>query len=57
MKTYKIDFSRDEYGYIIIKANSEQEARDLVDTGNYNESDLIYKDGSLQSQKVTEIIN
>ena len=45
MNTYIITFSRNDYGKILIKAETEQEARDKFDTGDYTENDMNIKGG------------
>jgi len=44
-KTYKVPFSRQDYGYILIEAKDEQEARDIVDTGDFYDEQMIVKGG------------
>ncbi len=55
MKKYKILWSSDQYGSIIISANTEDEARDMFDTGEFNQEDLNYKGGSMICEKIEEI--
>lgn len=55
MNKYKILWSRSDYGSIIIEAESEQEAQDMFDTGEFNEADLNIKDGGMECESVTII--
>jgi hypothetical protein len=41
MNTYKVRFTREDYGYVIIKAESEQEAQTLFDEGEYKKVRII----------------
>ena len=52
MKNYIVQWNRDDYGHIIIKADSEQEARDKFDTGDYDDSQLVTRGGSIGVERV-----
>ena len=45
-KIYKVLWNRDDYGYILIKAKSEEDARKKFKAGLYREQDLIIKGGA-----------
>lgn len=47
MNTYKVLFSRDEYGYIIVRAETIEQARETIETGEFDENELEYKGGSM----------
>lgn len=47
MNTYKVLFSRDEYGYILVRAETIEQARDVIESGNFDDNDLEYKGGSM----------
>lgn len=55
MKTYKINWYRNDCGKIYIKAKSEQEAREKFETGYYNESDLEIKEGSIDIYSIETV--
>lgn len=48
MKKYKILWNRNDYGNIIIEANSKEEAIEMFDIGDYNDQDLNIKDGGME---------
>lgn len=54
MNKYKVNVSREDYGYIIIEASSEEEARERIDCGDYADKDYIPKNGGIV---VEEVIN
>ncbi len=55
MNTYKILWSSDQYGSILISANTEEEARELFESGEFRQEDLNYKGGSMIAEKIEEI--
>lgn len=55
MKTFEILWQCDEYGYINIQAESEDEAREKFETGEFEDKDLMPKNGGMQVEKITEI--
>ncbi len=55
MKTYKINWSRDDYGYILIKAESEDEARDMFYIGDFEDKDLFLKEGNMTAEDIQEV--
>lgn len=55
MKTFKVNWSRDDYGYILIKAETEQEAIDLFETGEFNDNKLELKGGNMIINDIKEL--
>lgn len=45
---YHLRWDRNDYGYIIIEANTEDEAREKFETGEYEEKDLVGKGGNVE---------
>lgn len=54
MPKYKINWSRSDYGYITIEAPTEDEARELFESGEYNEQDFIIKNGQLDIDSIEQ---
>jgi len=52
MNSYKILWSRQDYGNITIKANSPEEAREKFEQGNYKDVDLNIKGGEIVAEEV-----
>lgn len=52
MNTYKVRFTREDYGYILIKAENEQDALKLFDEGEYKDDDMFIKGGSTLSSDI-----
>lgn len=46
MKTYKLNWTRQDYGYILIKANNENDALEKFRQGNYKDIDMEIKGGN-----------
>lgn len=44
-KEYKVPFSRQDYGYIIVKAKNKEEATELVMSGEFTNDDMYIKGG------------
>lgn len=55
MKTYKINWSRDDYGYILIQAETEQEAQEIFETGEFKDEDLQLKGGNMIINDIEEL--
>lgn len=55
MNTYKVNWSRDDYGYILIKANSKEEAQELFESGEFKDDDLELKGGNMVFNDITKI--
>ena len=55
MKKYIIQWVRDDYGRITLEAESAEKARELFEDGQFHESDLNVKGGSMQCVKVEEL--
>lgn len=53
MNKYKINWSRSDYGYITIEAETEDEARELFESGEYPEQDFIVKNGQIDIDTIT----
>lgn len=45
MKTYRIFFNREEFGSIAIEADTEEEAIEMFEEGDYDESQERIKNG------------
>jgi|GEM_PF-4976462 len=45
MNTYKILWSRSDYGYILIQGNNEEEALEKFRQGNFKDVDMEIKGG------------
>lgn len=52
---YRVNVSREDYGYILIEAASEDEARGKVDTGEWSDDMYIIKNGGVTVENITEI--
>jgi hypothetical protein len=55
MKKYCVEFYRTQYGFIEVDANSENEARERVDTGDYDEDAENIKGGDLEIMEVEDL--
>lgn len=55
MKMYKVFWDRNDYGSIIIEANSEEEAKEKFSSGDFLEEDLNIKDGGFEISTIEEI--
>lgn len=55
MKKYKVQISRDDYGYIIIEAKTPEEARELVETGEWTDEMYHVKNGGVSVERVEEL--
>lgn len=55
MKKYKVNYSLEEYGYIIIEAESEEEAKERVYSGEYRDEDKTPKNGQITAESAVEI--
>ena len=53
---FKVNVSRDDYGYIIVTAKNEDEARDIVETGDWQDDELMLKGGNTTIDSI-EIIS
>jgi len=56
-KEYYIRWNRNDYGYIVIKADSEDQAREKFESGEYEDKDLVVKNGGIEIEDVEEITN
>ena len=48
MNKYIILWDRNDYGKIVIEAESEDEARELFESGEWEEEDLNIKNGGME---------
>lgn len=55
MQKYKVNVSRDEYGYITVEANSKEEAIELVNSGEWSEDDYYVKGGGVIAESAEPI--
>jgi hypothetical protein len=55
MKKYIINWARDDYGRYLIEAESAEQARELFEDGQFHESDLNVKGGSMQIVEIEEV--
>ena len=55
MKEYKITISRDDYGYIIVKANTKEEAREQIESGEWTDDMYNLKGGDITVNEVEEL--
>lgn len=55
MKTYKVKVSREDYGYIFVHADNEDEAREKIEEGEWEDEDYIVKNGGVVVDEVEEI--
>lgn len=55
MKKYCINWNRNDYGYIVIEAQTIEEARELFESGEWEEKDLFIKNGGFDVESVQEI--
>ena len=55
MKKYCINWNRNDYGYIVIEAQTLEEARELFESGEWEEKDLFIKNGGFDVDSVQEI--
>lgn len=53
---YTIHFNREEYGYINIEAETEEEATEMFEEGNYDGKDENIKNGQTEIDRI-EITN
>lgn len=52
MKTYTIQWNRDDYGYIEIQAKNKKEAEEKFRSGDYEDRDLITRGGSIEFDSI-----
>lgn len=52
MQTYKVHVSRDDHGYIIVAAGSEDEAREKIESGDWEDKDYTVKNGGCSVEGV-----
>ncbi len=55
MNNYLIKWNRDDYGNIIIKAETEEEAKEKFEAGEYEEKDLNIKNGGMTIFEIEEL--
>lgn len=54
MKTFKIRAYRDDYGYITIEAENKEEALELVEQGEWNDTMYTVKGGSCGADVIVD---
>ena len=47
MNKYKVNVSRDDYGYIILTAKDENQAREIIEAGEWRDDELVLKGGNM----------
>lgn len=52
MKTYTINWSRNDYGRLEIQAENEQEAIDKFYSGDFKDEELIIKGGNMEMESI-----
>jgi hypothetical protein len=52
MNTYKINWSRSDYGYILMTGKNEQEALEKFRQGNYKDNDMEIKGGETVDESI-----
>lgn len=52
MNKYKVHVSREDYGYIMVDASSEEEAREKIDCGDWEDKDYTPKNGGVVVEDV-----
>lgn len=57
MKKYLILWDRNDYGRLVIEAESKEEAEEKFNTGDFNEEDLNIKNGGFELVEINEIID
>jgi hypothetical protein len=55
MTKYIIKWNREEYGHIIIEAETEEQAKEIFETGEYEEKDLNIKNGGIYLESIEEL--
>lgn len=55
MKKYKVHISRDEYGYILVDAKNVEQARKIIESGEWNDDMFVLKSGSIIVDRVDTI--
>lgn len=55
MKTYKINWSRDDYGYILMQAETLEQARELFESGEFKNEDLELKGWNMIINDIKEL--
>lgn len=56
MNKYHIRWNREDYGHITIEAETEEKARELFETGEWEENQLVIKNGGMDIEDVTLIV-
>lgn len=55
MKKYIVSISREDYGYITVKAESADEAREMIESGEWSEDMYKIKNGGITIDGVSEL--
>ena len=56
-KKYIVRWNRNDYGYIVIEAKSQDDARELFLSGEFDEKDLFIKNGGFDVDSVVDADN
>jgi len=54
MKKYVILWDRNDYGKLVIEAQTEEEAREKFEVGDFKDEDLIIKNGGFELVEINE---
>jgi len=55
MTQYKVNISRDEYGYLLVNADSEEQARDIVESGDWSDDEYNAKGGQITVDSIETV--
>ena len=55
MKKYLILWDRNDYGKLVIEANSQEEAEEKFNCGDFKEEDLNIKNGGFELVEIKDI--
>lgn len=48
MAKFKVDINRDDYGYIIVEAETKEEAEEKIESGDWTDEEYTVKGGGYQ---------
>ena len=55
MQKYKVLWDRSDYGSIIIEAKSAEDAREMFETGEWEEKDLNIKNSDMHAVNIEKV--
>lgn len=55
MKTYKINWSRDDYGYMFVQAETLEKAKEIFESGEFTDDMLELKGGNMIINDINEL--